>query len=187
MTEPAPPPREIRHVNWPRRILMIAIGLVIVLVVALIASAIVPREWAQTVGGQADGRMTSGISLGLFYGFVFTLLPLIVLWLAMRPRWPYKVWIAGAVVALVLAAPNLMTLAIVLGTGNAAHAGERILDVEAPAFRGASLVGAAVAGLGFAFWRYQMIMRHRSARRADRLEGELRSTRTPPPSDDARS
>lgn len=187
MTDAAPPPREIRHVNWPRRILVVAIGLVVVLVVALIASAVVPREWAQTVGGQADGRMTSGIGLGLFYGFVFTLLPLMALWFAMRPRWPYKVWIAGAIVALVLAAPNLMTLSIVVGTGNAAHAGERILDVEAPGFRGASLVGAVVAAIGFVFWRYQMVMRHRSSRRADRLADELRSTRKDPPRNDAAS
>ena len=47
--------------------------------------------------------------------------------------------------AVLLAIPNLMTLGIVLGTGNAAHAGDRILDVEAPAFRGATLVGALIA------------------------------------------
>ncbi len=61
-----------------------------------------------------------------------------------------------------IAIPNLMTLSIVLGNNNAAHAGERILDVDAPAFRGASLVGAiaavailliAVALIGRRRWR----------------------------------
>jgi len=42
-----------------------------------------------------------------------------------------------------------MTLSVVLGGNNAAHAGERIMDVEAPGFRGASLVGAIVAALIF--------------------------------------
>jgi hypothetical protein len=51
----------------------------------------------------------------------------------------------AVVIALILAIPNVMTLGIVLGTGNAAHAGERTLDVNAPAFRGASLAGALIA------------------------------------------
>ena len=58
------------------------------------------------------------------------------------------------VVAIVLALPNLMTLGIVLGRGNAAHAGDRILDVEAPAFRGGTLGGALLAGalVGLIAW-----------------------------------
>jgi hypothetical protein len=59
--------------------------------------------------------------------------------------------IAGiaAVLALLSALPNLMTLSVVLGGNSAAHAGERIMDVEAPGFRGASLVGAIIAALVF--------------------------------------
>ena len=37
-----------------------------------------------------------------------------------------------------------MTLSVVFGGNSAAHAGERIMDVEAPGFRGASLVGAII-------------------------------------------
>lgn len=48
------------------------------------------------------------------------------------------------VVALLLAMPNLLTLWIVVGVSRAASAGDRILDVNAPAFRGATLVGAIV-------------------------------------------
>jgi uncharacterized membrane protein YccC len=32
----------------------------------------------------------------------------------------------------------------VVGNGSAAHAGQRIMDVDAPAFRGATLVGAII-------------------------------------------
>src|SRR5690606_18890886 len=53
------------------------------------------------------------------------------------------------VLALIFAIPNLMTLTVVLGGNNAAHAGERIMDVDAPAFRGASLAGAILAVLIF--------------------------------------
>jgi hypothetical protein len=47
--------------------------------------------------------------------------------------------------AVIVAVPNLMTLTIVFGTSNSAHAGERVLDVEAPGFRGATAIGATVA------------------------------------------
>ena len=47
--------------------------------------------------------------------------------------------------ALILAAPNLMTLGIVLGNGKGAHAGQRTLDDQAPGFRGASLIGVLIA------------------------------------------
>ncbi len=59
-----------------------------------------------------------------------------------------------------------MTLGIVLGTGNAAHAGERILDVEAPAFRGATLAGALIA-LGMIGFVAFLMMSRRESRRAD--------------------
>jgi len=57
----------------------------------------------------------------------------------------------------------------VVGRGNAAHAGDRTLDVDAPAFRGASLVGAIVAGLLLVFVGWLMVSRdraHAHARRA---------------------
>jgi hypothetical protein len=44
----------------------------------------------------------------------------------------------------------------VLGRGNAAHAGDRILDVEAPAFRGGTLGGVVLAGalVGLVGWLF---------------------------------
>ncbi|MCB0881393.1 MAG: hypothetical protein KDC33_04135 [Thermoleophilia bacterium] len=183
MSASAPAPQ--RHVNWPRRLALLGIAVVVALVVALILSAVVPREWAQTVGGQADGGLLSGSGLGLFYGFVFTLLPLLVLWLVVRLRPSVGWWVGGLVVALALAAPNLMTLSIVMGTGNAAHAGERILDVEAPGFRGGTLVGVLVAVAVTAFVVYTVQMRRRAGRRADRLEHEVRDMRRARDEDDA--
>lgn len=168
-----PQPPEHR-VNWPRRLLVAGIGLVIALVLVLIAAAFIPREWAQTVGGQADGGIVSGSALGLFYGFVFTLLPLLLLWFAYRFRWPPKGWLAAGIGAVLLAAPNLMTLSIVIGSGSGAHAGQRILDVDAPGFRGGTLVGVLLAVAVMAFWAVTMHMRRRTKRRNDDLEDELR-------------
>ncbi len=131
----------------------------------LIASATIPRWWAQRIGDQIDGSIVTGTFVGLFYGFVFTALPLLALAAVARWRRTPRAIAVAVGFALVLAIPNLMTLGIVLGTGNAAHAGERILDVEAPAFRGASLAGALVAFGMAAFVAYLIVSRERARAR----------------------
>ena len=77
------------------------------------------------------------------------------------------------IVAIVLAAPNLMTLGIVLGGGNAAHAGQRTLDVEAPDFRTSSLIGALVAVAALGSLAYLVVSRHHARRRGAKLHDEL--------------
>lgn len=157
--------------NWSRRIVLALVLLGVLAVVALVGSAFLPRWWAQRVGDQVGGSIATGTSVGLFYGFVFTLLPLVVLWLAfwLLESWRWRAVAVG--VAVVLAAPNLLTLGIAVGTGSGAHAGDRILDVNAPAFRGATLIGALIAaGLAAAAW-YLISSRRRALRRADGASG----------------
>jgi hypothetical protein len=166
--------------NWGRRAVWVGGGLVAVTLAVLIASATVPRWWAHRVGEHVDGSITQGTFLGLVYGFVFTLLPIAVLIVILRWRRTWKTVVFALVIALFFALPNLMTLSIVVGRGNAAHAGDRVLDVEAPAFRGGSLAGALLAGLVVVFVGYLVVSRrraHASARRA-------RSSGTPDPSQD---
>lgn len=163
--EPAEP-----ETNWGRR-LMWAGGLLVVFVLStLIASATVPRWWAQRVGDQVDGSITQGVTLGIVYGFVFTFLPIVAIVLILRWRTSFKTIAAAVVVGVVFALPNLMTLSIVLGDGNAAHAGDRILDVEAPAFRGASLAGVILAGLLLIVMGYLMVSRDRARAKTRRVE-----------------
>ena len=169
MTDSAPE-RLAPDPNWSRRI-GIGIGLLLVLtLIGLLGAAFLPRWWAQRIGDQVDGSITTGGFVGLFYGFVFTLVPLALLWLAFRllRSWRYRV--VALAVGVLIASPNLLTLGIVLGTGNGAHAGDRILDVEAPAFRGGTLAGAllAVACVGGAW--YLVRSRRRAWRRADDVE-----------------
>jgi glucan phosphoethanolaminetransferase (alkaline phosphatase superfamily) len=155
--------------HWGRRALWVGAVLVVLVVGGLIASATVPRWWAHRVGDQVDGSITQGTLLGIFYGFVFTFLPVVVLLLVLRWRRTTRTIVAALLLALVLALPNLMTLGIVLGRGNAAHAGDRVLDVEAPAFRGGTLAGAILAVLLVGFVAYLIASRrraHESARRA---------------------
>jgi hypothetical protein len=151
--------------NWSRRLLVAAVVVGGVLLAGLIASATVPRWWAQRVGDQVDGSIVSGTLLGLFYGFVFTLLPLLVLAAVFRWRRTRGAILIGLAVAIALAIPNLMTLGIVLGRGNAAHAGDRILDVEAPAFRGGTLAGALLAAALLMLIGYLVTSRRRARAR----------------------
>ena len=140
MAEPAAPAeRPARRALWPT---LVFAALVILLVV--VASAFVPRWWAHRVGDFSSQSFTRGILAGLVLGFVFTLLPLLLAWIGIRRIRSLRGKLLVLAAAL-LAAPNLLTLSVVLGSGNAAHAGDRTLDVEAPGFRGASLAGALVA------------------------------------------
>ena len=173
---PAPAtPETPRRTPWRRNLILLGLALVAIVLAYYIGGAVLPRWWAHRIGDQVDGSMVAGIGLGLFYGFVFTLLPLLVLWLAVRRKrsWRFRGWVALA--ALVLAIPNLLTLGIVVGNGNAAHAGERTLDVEAPDFRASTLAGAVVAVLAFVALRYLLASRRRGRAREKSLREELKS------------
>jgi hypothetical protein len=140
---PAPTPSTPKT-NWQRRILLVLVGFVALVLLVLFARAFLPRWWAQRVGGQVNGHFSGGVAWGLFYGFLFTFIPVIVIRQVVRKRFNWPVRVIIIVVAVLLLAPNLLTLSVVLGNGGAAHAGQRIMDVDAPAFRGATLVGAII-------------------------------------------
>jgi MFS family permease len=143
----------------------------------LTAAAFLPRWWAHRIGDQVGGSIASGIGLGLFYGFVFTFLALFALWLVFRRRRSARAYVIGVGIAIVLAAPNLLTLGIVLGTGNAAHAGDRTLDVEAPSFRASALIGAIAAALALLGLVWLLRSRRRARERERKLRDELATAR----------
>ncbi len=175
MSEPRTERHDEARPRWQKRVFLALGLLVFVVVAAFLGAAFLPRWWAHRIGAQASGNFTAGIALGLFYGFVFTAVPLAVLRFAFRKRRALKRWAAMLVAALVLALPNLLTLGIVLGDGGAAHAGERTLDVEAPGFRNASLAGALVALAAFLLVEYLLASRRRTRHRLDRLRDDVRS------------
>jgi len=166
----AQPERTAAHeTNWSKR-LLVGLGVVVVLVVlAFLGAAFLPRWWSHLVGRQVGGSMTVGVALGLFYGFVFTLLPLLVGRWGFHKRRPWKHWAAFAAATVLAAAPNLLTLGIVIGRGGAAHAAERTLDVDAPGFRNSSLAGAIIAVLALGALQYLLFSRHRAQKRLARL------------------
>lgn len=165
-----------------QRKLLTGIGVMVgVVVLYLIGAAIIPRWWAQRVGDVVNERLTVGALFGLFIGLVFTAVPLLAAWAIVRwrtERRTWKGWLGWLVVVALTAAPNLMTLGIVLGSSNAAHAGERILDVEGPGFRMWSLIGAIVAVAAVLGVVYLARSRRSSRRRESDLRSEMDTRRS---------
>jgi MFS family permease len=186
-SEDAPTPRPERTREpagslFLRRLLAATVIALVIGLAIVTAAAFLPRWWAHRLGDQVDGSISSGIGLGLFYGFVFTFLPLLVAWRAFRRRRSARGYAIAVGVALVLAAPNLLTLGIVLGSGNAAHAGERTLDVEAPSFRTSASIGAIAAAVAVVALAALVRSRRRARERESRLREELAAARAEQPS-----
>ena len=114
--------REHGSVNWKRRLLTVAAIVVAVVVGALIASATVPRWWPHQIGDQVDGSITQGILVGLFYGFLFTLLPLAILATVLLWRRRLK-WLAAAFILAAVAVVLYVSYLVV--SRRRARAGER--------------------------------------------------------------
>ena len=118
MSETAPQPRTENDPNWSRRLKIWGGITVAFLLALLIGAAFIPRWWAQRVGDQANESFAGGIMLGLFYGFVFTVLPLLLIVWGIRRRRSGRMWLWILAGAALLALPNLFTLGIVLGPGS---------------------------------------------------------------------
>jgi hypothetical protein len=148
--KPATPEQVERRAAVIRFTVFVVVGAVLTVLLYFLLSALIPRWWSQAVARQVGGRISAGIVIGLLYGFVFTFLPLIVLAQARHRAfsWPAKAIIV--LVAAALTAPNLMTLGIAVGNGAAARAGNRTLDVMAPAFRQATLWGVVLGAIAAA-------------------------------------
>lgn len=133
------------HAGKVTVVAMLAVAVLIA--VYLAASAFLPRWWAEVIGRRVDGDVGQGTVWGLVCGFVFTLIPVLVVGLVRR-RWaqPWKAKVIVVAVALLLALPNWLTLWIVGGASVAADDGKAILDREAPGFLAATL-GGAILGL----------------------------------------
>lgn len=165
--------------RWPpdwnrlgkKALIWLGVAAALVALYFLLASFL-PRWWAQRMGDLVGGSFALGVWWGLFIGALFTAVPIMVGWLAFRRAMPWRLRLVVVGVAILLAAPNLMTLSVVAGTRAAAHAGERILDVEAPAFRGATLAGALIGAVIAAGLIILLSSYKRRGRKIKQLEGD---------------
>lgn len=182
MSEPGTPVEPTPGAVPPRRDLSVRITLVLVTLVlvalaVLFAVSVLPRWWAHRVGAVVDGTFSAGIFAGLTCGVVFTAIPLLMLRRVVARHASVVTRVVWLVLAALFAAPNLTTLAIVIGTGNAAHAAERTFDVEAPGFRGATAVGAVIGVVFVVLLWILLAGRRRGRRRLRETEAELQELR----------
>lgn len=158
---------------WIRRIALIIVAVVIAVIVWGMFAAAVPRLWSQRIADQVDGRMSAGIFWGLFYGFVCSFIPVLIAWQARRPL--FKKWwkVVVVAVALLAAAPNLLTLGISLGDNSASDAGWLALTTRAPGFQWATLFGAIMGVLLAVFLIVLVASSKRRKAQVGSLKGEL--------------
>lgn len=171
VTEPLAIEPEVKEGRFKRRLILALILAVCIAVGWFLSVTVVPRWWGRTVGNIVEGSHVFGTFFGLAVGAAFTVLPLIALRAGWKFRAGWKRWIKFVVLAFVLAAPNLMTLGVVIGDGDAAVSGAHQLRDEAPGFRNGSLVGTIggvvlVAGISLML---------RSRRKTKAREAELKA------------
>ncbi|WP_275778996.1 hypothetical protein [Paenarthrobacter sp. Y-19] len=114
-----------------------------------ILGAILPRWWSDVIAGQIRRDLGASVLVGMFYGFVFTFIPLLVAWQATRKAvsWPWKT--AIVLLAVAIATPNLLTAGIVFGSTESAHAGQRTLSVDTGFFTTWTAISAVAAVVVF--------------------------------------
>ncbi|MFF1830956.1 hypothetical protein [Paenarthrobacter sp. NPDC058040] len=148
MTEQAQvPPGKKR--NWGVKIILIIVALLVAVAAYFILGAILPRWWSDVIAGQIRRDLGASVLVGMFYGFVFTFIPLVVAWQATHKavKWPLKIVIL--LLAVALATPNLLTAGIVFGSTESAHAGQRTLSVDAGFFTTWTAISAVAAAVIF--------------------------------------
>ncbi|MEV4954325.1 hypothetical protein [Paenarthrobacter nitroguajacolicus] len=159
MTEQAQVPAQKKR-NWGVKIILILVAVLVAVAAYFILGAILPRWWSDVIAGQIRRDLGASVLVGMFYGFVFTFIPLLIAWQATRKAvsWPWK--IAIVLVAVAIATPNLLTAGIVFGSTESAHAGQRTLSVDAGFFTTWTAISAVAAVVVFiavtilwALWR----------------------------------
>lgn len=109
--------------TWLSRTVVGAVTAVVLIVGYLIASVTVPLMWATSIRDQIGGQLGNSIPLGMFYGFVFSFVPVLIAWQAHRRKLNKWVRIFLLALGVVLLIPNLLTLGVIYGnSGSAADA-----------------------------------------------------------------
>jgi hypothetical protein len=158
---------------WGARLILGFAALVVLATGTAITAAWLPRWWAEQVAGVVAGNTVTGVLAGLVCGLVGTAVPLLLLWVALRRR-RTGARVAALVCALLVAVPDLTTLGIQVGGGRAASDGARILDLAAPAFRGATLAGAVLGVLVVVGLIWSRVTRRRHRRQIQQLRAQVR-------------
>jgi hypothetical protein len=177
----------VKSSNWVLKIVLVLVAIIAAYIGFRVSAAFFPRWWAQRVADQVHGSFTKGTLWGLFYGFLFTFIPLLLIFQIRRRFFNWTWRIVVVVIGLLLAAPNWLTLSVVAGNSKASHAGERIFDVDAPNFRAATLIGVCIGvAAAVALSATSMVMKRRK-NQVKKLKSQLAERDKPAPADDESS
>ena len=105
---------------WLVRTIFGASAVVVLVAGYLIASVTVPLMWANSIRDQIGGQLGNSIPLGMFYGFVFVFVPILIVWQARRKKFNKWVRVSFVVLGLLLTIPNLLTLGVLHGSSQSA-------------------------------------------------------------------
>lgn len=100
---------------WLWRTILGAIGAVVLVVGYLIASVTVPLMWSNSIRDQIGGQLGNSIPLGMFYGFTFSFVSILIAWQAHHKKLNTWVRISLVVLGALLTIPNLLTLGVLYG------------------------------------------------------------------------
>ncbi|MEZ5379207.1 MAG: hypothetical protein R2733_22100 [Acidimicrobiales bacterium] len=158
-----------------RRLVIGLISLVALALLVMLTGAIVPRWWATRIGNIVDKRLTVGSFVGIAVGGLFTLVPLLILWIGWRVRKTFRRWLIVLALAIIVAFPNLATLGIWTGTGSGADIARRDLGTEAPGFLGGTLFGVILGAVTALVLMYLSFSRRRNKQLARDLKAQIRA------------
>ncbi|HJX77226.1 hypothetical protein [Glutamicibacter sp.] len=154
--------------NWKIRLFLGVIALLILLGIYAIATIFMPVWWATKISSHNAGSATAGWVSGFSIGFVFALIPMLVLWQVRYRKLSWRGRAVIAIFAIVLALPNWLTLGIFWNSSDAAQKAQAILNTGATWFGGASLVGAiSAAAISLILVISWLVFRRRGARIRD--------------------
>lgn len=106
-----------------------------------------PTLWAEQIGMETQANITRGTVFGLVIGSVFTFVPLLLLAQVRRRFFSWTWRLIIALLAIIFALPNWLTIAVAIGASRAAQDGRIIMTADAPGFRNGSALGAIVGGV----------------------------------------
>ena len=178
-SESLKPPNQDFLRTWLWRFMALVILVILGFLTYELGSSFLPRWWAQFIGDLVQGSFLAGTALGIFFGFTFTFLPISMALLIRHRVFNIPAKITIFVLAILLAAPNWVTLFIALSNEPAAVAGWQTFNVNAPTFMWSSAVGAVI-GAVMAFWIFGLRL---VAKRRKKKISEYKS-QTEQPKDD---
>ncbi len=106
--------------QWLFRTILGVAAAAALVIIYLIASVTVPLMWANSIRDQVGGQLGNSIPIGMFYGFVFTFVPILVAWQAHRSNFNKWVRVSLVVLGVLLLIPNLLTLSVIYGSSQTA-------------------------------------------------------------------